>query len=96
MVERVLRGGDTEMKYYLPDYDETAGDAREINDGVPDEDPYYFARQAAEDFHDFHDGWEASWPIELVVIDNHGVEHLYDVDREMEPVFTASKSRKKR
>lgn len=47
------------------------------------------AEEAAEDYHQRHDGWEASWPITIVLVDDEGVESRWSVDRGMSPVFRA-------
>lgn len=80
------------MKYYIPRHGETAKDAR----GLPKSlyamtvgDPKWFAEKAAEYVHWNEDGWEASWPINFIIIDED-IEYLIEVDREMEPVFSSN------
>ena len=83
-------------RYHLPD-----------GGGSPDEDYYEFssffdpengeflAQDAAEDYHSNHDGWESSWPIELILLDSEGVLiGKYIVDRDVAPVFSAREVQK--
>lgn len=76
------------MKFYIPDHGETAADAREF--------PYgsgggctVWAAQVAADFYHAHGGWEATWPIVFVIIDE-GTERRFNVEREMVPEFIAT------
>jgi hypothetical protein len=48
-----------------------------------------FAEVAAEYFHSHRDGWEAAWPLSMVVVDDAGTEHRMTVEREATPVFVA-------
>lgn len=54
------------------------------------EDTNYVAEEAAEQYHDDHDGFEATWPllIQLFDEDNNSVA-LQEVEREFEPVFSS-------
>ena len=48
------------------------------------------AQEAAEDYHNNHDGWEAIWPLTFVILDDGGNEKArYSVEREYDPVFYA-------
>lgn len=80
------------MKYYIPDYGETAGDAEEIKPAYKNQSfstyPDEYATDAALYIHSNRDGWEASWPMVIVVIDEEGKEHWFSVEREYEPVFS--------
>lgn len=51
------------------------------------------AELAADDYHSNHDGWEASWPIRFgISATEHGPEMArFEVDRDVEPVFAASR-----
>jgi len=83
------------MKFYVPDHGETKEDAHEfdtsnksslrLSDGLCDWD--------AEDVADFcfnhHDGWEWTWPIVIVLINDEGQERAFEVSMEMTPSFTA-------
>lgn len=50
------------------------------------------AEDAAEDYHGNHDGWEATWPVVIHVYETEDGPEVarYEVERESEPVFTAS------
>ena len=52
----------------------------------------YLAEEAAEDYHDNHDGWEATWPliINLHETENGQIIKSFDVDRETVPQFSSS------
>lgn len=50
------------------------------------------AQDMAKDFHQNHDGWEYSWPLNLSIFRTDGsLVGTFEVDREMEPVFSARK-----
>lgn len=52
----------------------------------------YVAEQAADDFHTNHDGWECSWPRQFKIIGpDDTVLGEFEVDRDVEPVFSAHK-----
>jgi hypothetical protein len=71
---------------------ETMGsdDYHEFQAHLGPEDGEYLASLAAEDYHSHHDGWESSWPIEIVLMEPNGaVIGTYSVDREMQPHFYA-------
>lgn len=60
------------------------------------EDGEFLAKQAAEDYHSKHDGWESSWPIPFTIWDNSGkLIGKYTVERDVEPVFYAYKIKSK-
>lgn len=50
------------MKYYIPDCGETAEDAEEHTK--------FMAVDAAEHLYTQRSGWEMSWPLEIVLVDN--------------------------
>jgi hypothetical protein len=56
-------------------------------------DAWSAALAAAEDLHDEHDGWEASWPVTIILfVSETGPEAArFLVDREARPVFTAAR-----
>jgi len=74
------------LKYYLPNYGESVEDAREIPRNT-ETDPSWFAKQAADWCHARRDGWEWSWPVIFIVVDENGSEHRFEIDREMAPEF---------
>jgi hypothetical protein len=65
------------MKFYIPDHGEKAEDAEEIK-GNTEDDPRWFAQNAADYCHLTRDGREWSWPIKMVVIDDQDKEHLFE------------------
>lgn len=56
------------------------------------EDGEYAAQDAAEDYHSNHDGWEASWPVDVSLRETKDgpVIATYQVEREYEPQFSAT------
>lgn len=61
----------------------------------PSSDGDWIAEQAAEDYHSHHDGWEACWPITVVISDNEGaIIGEYEVERESVPQFSAREVKK--
>jgi hypothetical protein len=54
--------------------------------------PEYVAEDAAQDYHQNHDGWEASWPLEITLLHLDGtLIGKFSVDRDYDPVFSARK-----
>ncbi|MGY6251520.1 hypothetical protein ACXIUS_28985 [Bosea thiooxidans] len=47
------------------------------------------ATDLAEDYHHNHDGWEASWPLELRIYKDAAEVARFSVEREIQPVFYA-------
>ena len=45
------------------------------------------ARDLAEDYHNEHDGWESSWPLEFRIYKDGECVWSGEVDREMEACF---------
>jgi hypothetical protein len=72
-------------RYYIPDHGQTVEDAYEFRSNFDQEFAEFLAEDAAENYHDAHDGWEASWPLEIVVV---GIGR-FSVDREAVPQFRA-------
>ena len=85
------------VRYYRPDDGTTAEDAYECDTTWSDEFPHRVAEDCADDYHSNHDGWECSWPIELVVLSQFANEPLgtFEIDRETTPVFYAHEVRLK-
>lgn len=52
-----------------------------------DSDPEYVAECCAEDYLYNHDGLEASWPIEFLVVTTEGKRHRVSVELESRPHF---------
>jgi hypothetical protein len=57
---------------------------------APPDDAEEAAELYADYFHSDRDGWENTWPIEFVVHDGEKF-FIVSVDREYDPVFSASK-----
>ena len=57
------------------------------------DDLNFIAKEAANDWHYNHDGWEhSSWPVEFKLCDEkEKVLGTFSVDRDVEPVFSARK-----
>lgn len=47
------------------------------------------ATDLAEDFHSSHDGWEASWPLQIRIYEGEKEVARFSVEREYEPSFLA-------
>lgn len=72
------------VKYYLPDRPgENAYDLPKCNSHC-----YISAMRAAQDYHNCHEGYEVDWPIKITLKEDDGSESTWEVDREMEPMFT--------
>lgn len=82
------------MKMYCPDQGETRADAIDLSGIVKSsEDNYtdeFIAEEIAQYMHQ-KSWWEASWPVEFIVIYDSGKEVLWSVDREMIPDFRATR-----
>ncbi len=79
------------FKYFIDDQSgpedawtlKTRWDARNLD---------YVAEDAAEDYHSRHDGWEDSWPLTFVILDEELNElGRFSVERETVPQFHAEK-----
>jgi hypothetical protein len=67
-------------------------DDYEFKSNFDEEDGDWLAEQAAENYHQKHDGWESSWPITFIIRKEDGSEiGRYEVDREIAPQFFARK-----
>lgn len=82
------------MKYYIPAHGETAKDAEDIKGADDVTNPERYAMLASLHCFSEHDGWEWEWPIEMIIIDENGVEHCFEVEREFDPVFYATRKEK--
>ena len=47
------------------------------------------ADDLAEDYNDNHDGWEASWPLELRIYRGDDEVARFEVEKEFRPYFSA-------
>jgi hypothetical protein len=71
--------GPEDYNEFKSNFDETDGD--------------WLAEAAAENYHNKHEGFEALWPITLIIQREDGSEiGVYDVDRETVPQFCARKA----
>lgn len=54
-------------------------------------DGTWIAKDAAENYHFQHDGWESRWPLTFQILDydEHDIGK-YNVDRDVAPVFYAA------
>lgn len=52
-----------------------------------DDDPEFVAEECAQDYHDNHNGSDASWPLELLITLTDGRQVLCEVERETRPEF---------
>lgn len=79
--------------YYLPDHGMTADDPYEVDSVFGDDSPYFVAEDAAKNYHDEHDGWEAHWPLAIVVFSANREREIgrFSVDRESVLRFHASR-----
>jgi hypothetical protein len=80
------------MKTYRYRRPETMGtdDYYEFKSNFDESDGQWLAEAAAEHYHNHCDGWEACWPITIVLQRQDGSEFgVYDVDREVVPEFRA-------
>jgi len=52
----------------------------------------WIAADAAENYHDFHDGWDSSWPQKFMLYDKDKMLlGVFEIDREAHPEFVATK-----
>lgn len=53
---------------------------------------HWAAEECAQHFWAYHDGWEASWPLTVVLFDEQGVEEFgrFKVEMDLEPTFVTS------
>lgn len=81
------------IKYWLPDHGMSEDDAFscEVNAYL---DADMKAEEAAEDYHDNHDGWEANWPLTIKIADSESHLGTFEVDREARPYFSARELKK--
>ncbi|PHM51876.1 hypothetical protein [Xenorhabdus hominickii] len=55
--------------------------------------PKHLAEMCAKDYHDNHDGWEAYWPLDIVVFADGKYLGVFRIMQEYNPTFTASYQR---
>lgn len=79
-------------KYFCPEHGETSEDAYTIESSWSKENLSYVAEECAEDLHDNRDGWESSWPLEFVILDEKGELEIgrFIIERESVPEFHAT------
>jgi hypothetical protein len=78
-------------KYLTSDYQsQTLDSAYQFSSDWDESEGNGIARDAAEDYHSNHDGWESIWPIKITVYKMDGsLIGKYSVDREAVPQFYA-------
>jgi len=58
------------------------------------DDADYVAQDCAENYHNQHDGWESSWPVEMTIWREDGtLLGRFSVELEHEPSFSAREVR---
>jgi hypothetical protein len=72
------------MKFYVKEHDEKV-DAITIPNSQED-DPYWFAHEAAKYFYQECDGWEVEWPLTFIVLKD-SKEYEFEIDLDFEPTF---------
>lgn len=78
------------MKYYVEEHSGPE-DAFDYPKNLDDRWDRYTAQDLAQDYHNEHDGWESSWPLTFVLLDDDGTKKArYSIEREVEPVFYAA------
>ena len=80
-----------EMKYYIEDYGGSPNDCYDLKTTWTAEDTQYIAEDAAKDFFHNHDGWESTWPLEFVIL-NNALQEIgrFSIDMEAVPTFWAT------
>jgi hypothetical protein len=78
------------MKYYIEDHGGSPEDCFELKTKWSEKYLRWVAQDAAENYWNNHDGWEASWPLEFVILGDE-LEELgrFTVDMEAVPQFYA-------
>lgn len=82
-------------RYYIPENGQGADDAYLFGSDMPLESVFEdsIAEEAAVDYRANHDGWEANWPLDIVLIGDDGKEFgKFSVSCEMEPTFHATRA----
>jgi len=78
-----------QYRYGVQEHDADFDNAYEI-ESVWVSDIEHVAKQAAENYHSNHDGWECSWPLTFIIWDLEGIElGRFSVDRDYDPIFYA-------
>ncbi len=83
---------DYRYKYIVEDFGETHDDAQEFSSNWDiSVNPGFVAEDAAQDLFDNHDGWEASWPLVIVLLSvtGHGLGR-FRVELEHQPAFSST------
>ena len=88
-----MSGNTNPVGYCVVDYNE--GETPNVLNTVfslDAEHEEWIAEEAAEDFHDHHDGWEFTWPITVILMKPDGTEFgRYEVELEHRPTFYAGR-----
>lgn len=51
----------------------------------------YLVEKAADDYFDYHDGWESSWPMDIEIFSDGKSLGVFTVEMETVPQFSATK-----
>ena len=51
----------------------------------------WIAEDAASDYYDHHDGWEADWPLKIEIFIDGNSKGVFEIELEMSPTFNSSK-----
>ena len=83
------------VEYILPDqgesYPDDAALVMDLGNLDGGRNELHWARECAENYHHQHDGWEASWPVDIALYIDGVLIGVFEVEREAEPVFIARK-----
>jgi len=75
--------------YIIPDHGDYVID--HVTSAFEDPDEWeleMIAQDCAKNYHDWHDGWEGSWPMDFRIVNKSGAAlGTYSVDRETRPYF---------
>jgi hypothetical protein len=80
------------MKKYRYKVDDPDFDRKAFEFQTPSEYLRHVAQDAANDYYQKHDGWEAIWPCGFYIFDTEGnLLGVFTVEREYDPVFSVIK-----
>ena len=82
------------MKYYVEDWRESEEDAIDatevlglVGENIGIDDVELWIQEIGEHIHNHRDGWESSWPLTVIVIDDAGASFRINIDRQSVPAF---------
>jgi|WetSurMetagenome_2_1015567.scaffolds.fasta_scaffold183234_3 hypothetical protein len=95
ILDEIRAKAKNRFKYFIEDYGENPEDAYTLKTRWEKNNLDYVAEDAAQDYHDRHDGWESVWPLTIVILDEELNElGRFSVEREAVPQFHATKEEK--